>query len=333
MPEFDGYRDRVIYAIDSGIKAGTVHPVYLPSATISMGQGYLNVVQKLMNNETIPEYVRQNPERVGYFEWIWENTKPWRTDIIERAIHQTSRKGKDGLARQEVYNVLGKSLGLPSDRYITYTDLYRTCSDENSKRFMEAFLRWLAQCHFVNQAKNYNVGINFPAYHLTEDGIIDSILRTPEDAPPSKEVGFQCEVTLPTIKMLSQVSPANLIAIRKDLGDRYLHLLEKWQSNPIDDNQARVEAALRFYCKEICEYYSGLAPVKIDVKIGKGRIDSIMTAVSNFIEDYRIPLLQHFNTLFRTMYMAHAESKEESRRLPLRQPLEITMATGARVGE
>jgi hypothetical protein len=93
---------------------------------------------------------------------------------------------------------------------VTYFQLYGNSSNEE-KKALEVFMRWLAQCHFVNQAQAFDVAINFPVYYYDEDFVLDSILRTPADSAPERREGFTCEVSLPSIDKLSKADPNDLM--------------------------------------------------------------------------------------------------------------------------
>jgi hypothetical protein len=190
---------------------------------------------------------------------------------------------------------------------------------------MEVFLRWLAQCHFVNQARAFDVSINFPIYHYDEDFMLDSILRSPMDNAPSKEEGFRCLVLLPSIKHLSQAEPADLIAMRVELGTEYLTALREWQYTPDDNKLSAVQKALRFYCEEISARYRDIAPVNVEVKLGKGRIASLTSAASSVIGGSGLSLISHFTKLLFIIYKVIMEIRKEALHAPTQQDLEITL--------
>jgi hypothetical protein len=323
LPEAEKYRDRIIYAVDRSIAAGTTRPFYWPANTRPLGEGYEEVVRKLLYQDRPPIYIEQSIERTLYFQDLWERTRTWRTDIIDMASRRTLESGQLGLRRQEIFNELGRSLGItPGHRDVTYDDLMKICPDNLP---ITVFLRWLAQCHFINQARAFDVAINFPIYHLDEDCVLDSILRSPRDEAPSKEVGFRCEVTLPAIGRLSQSMPDDLIAIRLELGGEYLRSLRRWQEEANDDNLDHLKRSLKFYCEEISARYKHITPIEVEVTIDKGRVANIINAVANFVSDHNIPLLQHFTKLGTALYKARMEAKAEIEHAPRQQDLEITL--------
>lgn len=326
LQEMEGYRERVITAVDDCLEKGIASPFYWPKNAPPLGEGYNDTVRRLLQRDEPPEYTAHNIERARHFDRIWSRTEPWRRDVIDAAAIRTVKGGHLGLRRQEVYNELGLRLGISQQtRDVSFENLMMINQDPEDKLALEIFLKWLAQCHFINQGKAFDVAINFPVYHIDEDFILDSIARTPMDSEPSKESGFRCEVSLPSFALLARSNPEDLLAIRADLGGHYLSTLAAWQQDHSDANLHAVQQALKFYCGELTARYKELTPIKCEVKFGKGRVASVAGAVVGFINDYDVPILTRIAKLGIVIYKFLSEERLEKNHMPQRQKLEVTL--------
>lgn len=252
---------RIIAAVDNGTeKTG---PFYWPEQ-VDVGAGYQSIVQRLLQNDRPPLNLESGSDRDGFFKRHWELTQKWRLDCVNRAIQQTKQKGGTGLQRIELYRAIGHSLGVTEYKHHDpRLDLLAKCADNEERMRLEVFLKWLAQCHHLNYAKTFDVAINFPAYNLDKDFVIESLLRTPLDAPPPLTEGFRCKVRLPPIDEMLKSDPRNLIDIRSDLGKGYLLALKQWQADPeLGENAEAVITTLQNYCEQITKRYQcGGVPV------------------------------------------------------------------------
>ena len=187
---------------------------------------------------------------------MWQASVSWRFDNVDAAAELTRRKGASGLQRVDLLCSIGWSKGIPRHvMNITPQDIVERCADAEERLMMEVFLKWITQCHHLNQARQFGTAMNFPMYDLDRDFIVDSLLPTARDDQHTKSEGFQCEVLLPPIDVLATRDAKNLVALREDLGGAYLYGLRRWQQSPSQSNQEVVVASLKAYCDQICALY------------------------------------------------------------------------------
>ncbi len=206
------------------------------------------------------------------FERVWEVSKPWRFDNVEAAVAQTLAKGAQGLQRTELFCSLGWSFGIPKNVVtISPPDIIQRCSNPEQKLGMEIFLKWVTQCHHLNQSRYFDTSMNFPVYNIDHDFLMDSLLRSPLDRAPSSGEGFRCEVELPPLDVLIAVNSSDLVKIRSDLGLGYLLALRRWQDDPTIDNQEATKNLLGDYCSQICMRYNTNVRQPLVAAIMQGR--------------------------------------------------------------
>lgn len=254
-PQMQAFRDRIVASVDIGLRI--TKPFYWPTDKGSVGQGYQRLIHDLLQTEQHPECAGDNPDREQLILRLWEASKPWRFDLIEQAVHRTQTKGALGLQRMELLCSLGWSVGIPKDVVnIRPEDIIQSCADPEQQLAMEVFLKWITQCHHLNQAEYFGTATNFPVYDLAQDFIPDTVLRSRLDPSSSPSEGFRCQVELPPLDALLRADATDLLAIRCDLGVEYLYVLRRWQDKPTIDNQEVVKASLQRYCGEICARYN-----------------------------------------------------------------------------
>jgi hypothetical protein len=254
-PALQPWRDRIIAFVDEGLQK--TKPFYWPTETKGyMGDGYRELIHELLQAEHPPAYVQHDPGRSQLFQRVWSQSEPWRFDGVEEAVRLTKAQGARGLQRTELFCAVGWSLGIPRDvKTVGVADILQRCTNAEQKLAMAIFLKWVTQCHHVNQARFFGTAINFPVYNLDQDFIIDSLLRSPLDAPPKHSEGFRCEVELPPLEALLQADPTELVAIRKDHGLGYLRALKRWQDDPSSAHEVEVRKSLDDYCEQVCRRY------------------------------------------------------------------------------
>lgn len=258
-PAMQPFLDRLIGSVNVGLRNSK--PFYWPASddqdeSLGLGNGYYRIISELLQTQEPPEYAQHDGDRKQLFERVWTASKRWRQECVEEAVKGTQRKGAQGLQRTELFYALGRSLGMAENiATIGVADLVSHCKDEEQALCMEVFLKWITQCHHLNQARTFGTAINFPVYSIDRDFIIDSLLRSPVDPAPALSEGFRCEVLLPPVATLLQSGSPDVLAIRADLGLGYLNALKRWQGNPSDENQGAVENSLRDYCDQISARY------------------------------------------------------------------------------
>jgi hypothetical protein len=282
-PEMQPFRDRVEAAVDLGVDSGK-KPFYWPP-NANLGEGYLALLRKMLQTELPPKQEEKSSDRKSHFLTMWEHTKRWRFELVDNAVARTQARGQMGVQRTEIYRLLGVGVGLPYNEKSapSTAELIERSPDPESRLGMRVFLKWVAQIHHTNQARVFGTAMNFPAYHLDEDFMLDSLLRTPLDTAPLENEGLRCEATLPPLSALIKVGADRLVGIRRDHGDAYLKALERWNGDPTgSENASKLEQALHDYCAAICDRFNKehLQPVVVEFATRKGLSTDIVAAPS-----------------------------------------------------
>ena len=326
-PAMQPFRDRVVASVDAG--RDQVKPFYWPRKDGEyLGEGYHRLIRQLLQSESPPEYTQHDPDREQLFARVWEASKLWRFDCVEEAVQRTLKKGAYGLQRLELFCAIGRRLGILDDNpAIRPKDLIDRCDGEEALA-MEVFLKWVTQCHHLNQAQSFGLAINFPAYNLRQDFILDTLTRSPVDPEPTLNEGFRCKVELPPMEILLQTNASNLVAIRADLGLGYLNALKRWQDNPSSNNQEGVDRSFRDYCEQICMRYDSGIRQPFLADFGRGTTtapvllrDTAAAVVSGSVPGVFVQITKAINTVFRYIRGKSLTSKTS----PVLRELEITL--------
>lgn len=244
---------RIVASVDAGLSLSTTRPLYWPDR---VGDGYELLIGRMLQSEQPPNIEGASEDHKNFLDRVWEPTRLWRFDCIHEASIATKKKsGEGGIQRLEIYKALARNLGFDyDDNSDARLQFHRYCKDDEEKIRVDAFLKWLAQCHHINFARSLGVSINFPVYDLDRDFVLDSLVRTSVDSPiaPTSS-GFRTTVDFPPMEVLLQSSPRELVAIRKDVGEGYIKALQQWQSEPSDSRRLAVEKLLKSYCTAICD--------------------------------------------------------------------------------
>jgi hypothetical protein len=337
VPAMLPFKDRVIAAVDSGIAGGRTIPVQWPNDGISFSESYGELIKKLLQTDDPPAYVNYEVSRGKLFRRIWDKTINWRLDLVTDAIRLTEAKGFKGLQRAELFDLLGKQLGVEhKEDGVGGLDIVSACKDPEDQLAASMFVKWCTQCHHLNQARRFGVSINFPVYSFDQDFILDSILRSPLDAAPTKDKGFRCEVRLPEPAKLAQMRPEDLLAIRSDIGHGYLHALRRWYENPTETNQQSVEITLDRYCEDIRARYQAVhvRPIEVAISSGTTTVDRLnlqsgFEKVYDIVVQAHVPLLHQIFALGRIAYRILKVGQVRSQNQPHAHELEITLAKDA----
>ena len=331
-PAMQPLRDRLVASVDIGLQK--VRPFYWPTRDEegeSLGDGYSRVIRRLLQQDEPPAYVRHDEKRAQLFDRVWELSKRWRYDCIEQAAARTQQKGAKGLQRFEIFCTLGWLVGIPQhNTTISVADILMRCEDEEEKLAMEIFLKWVTQCHHLNQAQTFGTAINFPVYNMEQDFIVDSLLRSPADLPPPPSEGFRCEVKLPPVDVMLKAGAADVVSIRDDLGCGYLAALTRWQNGPTDENREAAISSLKDYCDQICARYERgiLQTLLVDYIKGKTSPIKMMRDAGVTLTGKAIPLLGTFVNVAQSacvFYRFTRSSKLKSRLNPKTRELEVTL--------
>jgi hypothetical protein len=331
-PRMQPFRDRMFAAVNIGLE--NTRPFYWPVATggKSLGEGYEKIIRELLQTEHPPEYSSFNPERELQIQRVWEASKTWRFDYVEEAADRTKEKGALGLQRLELFCSLGWALGIPKDIVtISPEDIIDRCSDTEQALAVEIFLKWVTQCHHLNQARYFGTAINFPVYNIDQDFIIDTLMRSPLDLPPEPSEGFRCEVEFPPLDALVKADATELVAIRTDLGAGYLFALKRWLHEPSIDNQEAVKASLRDYCNQICARYNLGIRQALVADISKGNsspwagVVSAAAGIGQAVTGVPFGLFSQLTNTMTTLYRYYRVKKLSSQLGPKQRDLEVTL--------
>lgn len=329
-PQMQPFKDRVVASVNVGIQK--TEPFYWPSNERSLGEGYQEVIAALLQTDSPPVYSYSDPGRRQLLHRVWEISKPWRFDNVDEAIQLTKAKGGLGLQRTELFCSVGWSVGIPRNVVTIFpSDIIDRCTTDEDKLAMEIFLKWVTQCHHVNQAKSFQTAINFPVYNLDQDFIIDTLLRSPLDSPPTQSEGFRCAVELPPLDALVAADPSELVAIRSDLGLGYLHALSRWQESPTEDNQESVAGSLREYAAQICARYDVgirqtlLASVTRGGSSPWGEVAELAGSVTGMATGVPFGVFSQLRKTVTTLYKYVRRNARNTRLSPRKRELEITL--------
>ena len=335
-PEMKPFRDNVIAAVDIGIHEGRTKVFAWPELDTPLSVSYLDLLKRLLQKEEPPSYVNDDSRRAQLFTRVWSRTRPWRWDLIDAAVRLTELKGAAGLQRAEIFNLLGRTLG-GGERKEGFSGkdilLSATSISNEDKLAASLFIKWCTQCHHVNQASRFGVSINFPAYNLDQDFVLDSILRSPLDRPPEGARGFRCEVLLPSLDKLASVKPDDLLAIRADLGHGYIHALKRWYSDPSEQNQDDVQTSLKSYCHNLTKSYENVHVRPLEVEIVSGitsarrtNLQSVGGNIYDLVAQSHVPIFHQAFSLGTKVIRAVKTERLRSQHEARNQELEITLA-------
>jgi hypothetical protein len=329
-PDVLPYKDKILAAVEQGLK--TVKPFYWPTDMPPLGESYETVVRSILQADEVPSYAHTNTNRDQLLRRVWEVSKPWRLKCVDDAVSQTLAKGSKGLQRAELFCSIGWSLGVPrAQATVMPADIVDRCDEPEKRLAMEIFLKWVSQCYHLNQAQSFHTAINFPVYDLDEDFIVDSLLRSPLDAPPPMSEGFRCEVMLPPLQVLLTANSADLVQIRTDLGGGYMYALRRWQKEPSIDNEHETRAALQQYCDEICQYYDSGIRQRFVATMTQGTSSPWgelgRTAASGFGAASGLPLgiFSQMTKTVSTVYRYFRQKRRNTRAAPSARAVEVTL--------
>ena len=335
-PEMQPFKDRVIGAVDAGLRKKNQEPFYWPKPTTldtNLGHRYYKLLKSVFHRTEIPEAANLDTNRQQLFERVWEQSKRWRYECLEQAAQRTIENGNHGIQRLELFRSIGWSLGIPKTQMsMEVQDVLRYSNNPETRLAIEVFLKWLAQCHHLTQAQVFETAINFPVYDLDEDFLLDSLFTSKtEDVAGDPLDVFRCVVRLPPLEALISLAPQEVIAIRDDLGEGYRVSLKRWQQNPIEANRYYAVESLKDYCEMISERYEEkhLEPLVLTYcASGLSRHTSLLnasTAVASRASS-GVGWLISCAKLVCTTYQFITKRRIKSRLSPDNSQLEVTLA-------
>lgn len=323
----ENHNDATIYRLYDALNRGLLieAPFYWPKDT-QLGVTYYKTTNALLNKEELPEYLIEDSKRYSSLFNYWKSSKKWRTELIELAAERTLEKGSPGLQRNEIFNLLGKDIGIPNSTSINWGNLKKYSSNRQEWKSIVVFTKWITQCHHISMARIFESALNFPVYETNEDFLGESIVRTKNDKPMKTNEGFQSTVKLPPIEILLKESPENLISIRKEIGVVYINALRTWQANPNDNNSNKVQVLFEDYCSRICNYYDQHPPVDVKAKYGSGKnIGKQGFDFANNIISAVVPLAGMFISFSKLGYAVYEYFSDNKKYKPKERKLEINI--------
>lgn len=329
--------DRVITSADMGVKASGKEPFFWPE-NISLGEKYESFVREIFQQDNPPLNFVEDSDRKSLFDRMWPATARWRTEFVNEASKRTVAKGAAGMQRVELYNLLGWSFGVPqSNVSVSAGQILSNAPDPEAKLAAELFIKWLAQCKHVVEARAFNASINFPAYDLDRDFLLDSILRSPKDSLGETQKSFRVTVKMPSLEGLLNVDGTELIAIRDELGADYLEQLEDWQNFPSMYHREKVVSSLKLYCDELSERYSRTLSTDLSVDIFSGRVRQVASAMKGTytkLSPFFGPQIATLNNVARVgcaIYGVLRTEHQSRRRAPKERNIEINLSNTANI--
>src|ERR1700744_464149 len=278
--EIAPFKNQIIESVDKGLRVSNIKPFYWPEPTDdknTLGVEYLNILRRFFQQENPPHIAEKSIERQQILLRVWEE-KSWRFDVIESAVEATKRNGNKGLQRMELFRCLGKEIGIPkSIETAHFTDINKYVHSDEKKMRAFTYIKWLAQCHHLAQSIIFDTTLNFPVYNYSNDFLLDSLFVNHLDTGKTLQNADSVTMTtlLPPIELMIKVKPAEIVAIREDMGLGYIAALDEWEQNPSDKTKHEVEIAIKAYCSSICKKYdSELLPIMISCERGKDEMST-----------------------------------------------------------
>jgi hypothetical protein len=269
-----------------------------------------------------------------HIDRLWQETKRWRIDAIDRAAEVTrAESGESGIRRGELMNAIAHQMAPESQHRIDDISQLFAMSDTPALR---AFCQWISEIYLYNHAVQLNAVPSLPTYNPLTAAMLKSRTQT---VPPLMEYYSRPVIVevvdVPTIQTMRNMDPSVIIGIREAEGAEYLADLTAWQRDPDDDNLAEaVRKSLRKYSKRIVARVKG--EPKSLVKVVMGRLPSqarlFLTAAAAITIQYLKHHPEYVALAERTgMFMALADGCYVAYQgvFPLLKPQEVTLMADA----
>lgn len=243
-------------------------PEYWPKHDI--GEKFGQVVEHHLACQRPPEIDTGSGISLEKVQELWELTERWRIHCVGEARDKTKEIAGRGLRRGEIMNAVGRDLGLPNDYKVNdVEDLFLYTESFKEEEALRYFFRWINDCYQYNQANELGAIANFPVYDPIGSLMVSSILPKEQSNVDSEPVKFIREkVPLPSINVLSKMSPNDFIHTIKRYRKGYFDAVETWQHEKDDANKKEVIKYLHLYAKDICKRARQKNTDMADVSIG-----------------------------------------------------------------
>ncbi|MFC6581869.1 hypothetical protein ACFQBS_34675 [Planomonospora parontospora] len=194
---------------------------------------------------------------------IWQRIEPFRTECLEEARRTTSILGGDGIRRAEIFDAVGRKLGILSAGELGKPrDLLRAVKSTDGIRpfplhgDIELFVDAVNLCYQQSQASKFGCGHNIPgalAHHA-----IPLLPRSSSVAMEENAITFQTRVNLPSFATLERADSGELIAIREsDPAQQYFDMRSAWAKDPSSDREAMLKKSIHEYAKALRKVAKG----------------------------------------------------------------------------
>ncbi|MBI4278934.1 MAG: hypothetical protein HY660_10795 [Armatimonadetes bacterium] len=249
--------------------------------TEGLGRRFLEIWQRHAIRSELPATF-SGAERIhDRLKIIWECTKKWRIDCIYEAQRHAERW--DGAAElvttSEIMNAVGRTLGLPADYHSEdIREILQASNAPGEREGLEAFFRWVCECHSYVGASSLGCTLNFPGYNPEYSLIATQTIPSTPSVSVSNVPTIVARVPFPPPAVLLDVEPDDLLKIRENLGWGYWVALEYWMLHPTSRTEQNVRESLREYANEVVKWTrnrtGSRAPGSLELLLGpaaKGR--------------------------------------------------------------
>ncbi|MFF3503763.1 hypothetical protein [Streptomyces sp. NPDC003247] len=202
----------------------------------------------------------------------WSATRPLREASLEDARLTTHLAGGTGIRRGEIFNSLGRRLGL-LEAHETFTkpgDLLGEAVARSRQggapdvEQVRLLVDTVNLCYQRSQTEqfgldqNYSVTQNVPGVLFRNAGPVISDLDAGAPAPAGGTAAFTLKVRMPSVETLLRADSGSLVAIRKsDRAEEYFTKRLAWSSGPTERAEAELGDALRAYVAELRRFAVG----------------------------------------------------------------------------
>ncbi|MFC4532872.1 hypothetical protein [Sphaerisporangium dianthi] len=241
--------------LDGAFTASETNLIVWPD---NMGASFGELARRVLAEQA---ELRTDDERLAI---MWRRIEPFRVGCLEEAERLTSAREGTGVRRAEIFNAVGKKLGLLSGDtgFSKPRDLLDAVKRTDHLRPLpvydeiELLVDTVNLCYQQSQADQFGCGHNIPGVLARNAVPLHPELgrRTAGLTP----VTFQVEVQLPSLATLSLADSAELFAIRNgDPAQQYFDMRAAWAVNPSPDRADNLRKAIFDYAAALREAARG----------------------------------------------------------------------------
>jgi hypothetical protein len=218
-----------------------------------MGAKFENELRaQLVNPDIAPKVLEGAGLSQNELDGLWQGTKKWRTECIDKAARRTKASVGLGVRRGEILNAIARDLKYPGERIHDIRSLFQFVTDERKRKELEAFFLWINYCYHRNQALSFKCALNFPRFDGISAVTSGSLLSSSDRQNGQAEIHEIREtITVPKFNTLVRMKPDELLGFRQDAGEEYFVKLIQWESTPNEDTEQKVRDALKKYSERL----------------------------------------------------------------------------------